>query len=323
MRKLRALWSVVLGLAALVVLTQPAHAGSITLTGSSPVDASLAPPRDLTSGKMAYDAAAGRITLSVQTVESNAGVKPTMVYALLAQTTQAGQCIPADSEDGPPVALISLSWIPEGDAQKWVLNSPITVGDVDVTRSGSSLTATAKEDVLANLTFDCAQVQTWTQIPGADGSPEDVAVDVMNIFTPEALLKVVPPPVVTTEPDKDKDGVPDAKDKCPTVPGAKADGCLTISAKLAIRLGAKRVAIDKIVARTSGNVCPLKASVKVTMKKGKKNVTIGKGVVSVSTHGSYCRAYGVVKLKKTAKVAKITVKAKGMGSIAATRKRGK
>ncbi len=319
LRKLRALMSTAFGLLALALVAQPAQAASISLSGTDPADVAQA-PLDVTSGKLSYDASAGKITLTVQTVESNASTRPAMVYALLAQTTRSGQCVPSEAEDAPPAVLLSMAWVAEGDGLKWVLTSPVTVGDIDVTRSGSTLSTTAGPDAaLKNLDFDCAQVQTKTQVPGADNTPDDVDVDAMNLFT--AATQPVPPPVTTDQPDKDKDGVPDTKDACATVPGAAANGCPTASTALAIRLGAKRVVIDKLVARTSGTVCPLKATVTVTVKKGKKNVTIGKGVVAVSTHGSFCRAYGVVKLKKSAKVAKITVKASGMGAIAATRKR--
>lgn len=310
-----------LGVIAVAVLAQPANAGSVTLAGSDPVDVSTA-PLDITSAKLVYDASAGKVTLTVQTAAPAQDFRPALFYALLGQTSQAGQCVP---KENTAAVLISMIWGLEGDGLRWVLINPAdpenpVVQEVETQRTGATTTGIASASALKNFDFDCAQIQTKTQVANtAEGVPDDIDVDVMNVFPTSG--DVVPPPVFTDQPDKDKDGIPDTKDKCPAEPGAKADGCVTISAKLAIRLGAKRVAIDKLVARTSGTVCPLKATVTVTTKKGKKNVSIGKGVVSVSTHGSFCRAYGVVKLKKSAKVAKITVKAKGMGSIAATRKR--
>lgn len=317
LRTLRSLWSVALGLLAVLALTQPASAATVTLGGTDPADVASA-PLDLVSGKIVYDSSAGKVTVTVQTLASNAGVVPTFVYALLGKRT-GNQCVP-DGSTGP-VLLISMAFTAEANAHKWILNDPVSLGDVTVQQNGASIVAVAGADSkLKGLDFNCAQLQTKTETPSAeDGSPETTDVDAMNVFVGGSSV-YVPAPVFTDQPDKDKDGVPDSKDKCPDVAGGGTNatqlGCLTIADKLSIRLGAKRVAIDKMVARTA-TVCPVKAKVKVTA--GKK--TIGTGVVAVSTHGSFCRVYGVVKLKKTAKSVKITVKAAGMGSISAARKR--
>ncbi|MBJ7470481.1 MAG: hypothetical protein JHD16_04235 [Solirubrobacteraceae bacterium] len=318
LRALRVLWSLAVALVSLAVLAGPASAAITTMSGTDPIDAST-PPLDLTAGKVVYDSTAGKATLTVETAAPTAGASPALVYALLGRES-AGQCLP-DAE-AASVLFFSLSYTGEGDFTKWVATPDVSLNDAATTRSGTTITSTAgPSSTLRSLGFTCAQIQTRTQVPNeAAGAPDDVDVDQMNVFvaaggnTPNS--GAVPPPVFTDQPDKDKDGVPDTKDACPAEPGAAANGCLTIPARLAVRLGAKRVVIDKLVSRT-GAACPIKAKVKVVSKKK----TIGSGVVSVSAHGSYCRAYGVVRLKKTAKVAKITVTAAGMGSIGATRRR--
>ena len=315
MRTLRSLWSVALGFLALAAFAQPASA--VTVTGSDPVDTST-PGLDLVNASLKYDPAAGSSSLTVQTVAPSTGVVPATVYVLLGKASN-GQCLASGESVG--VLVYSMIWTPDGDGLLWILSDPLAYGAIDVTRSGTTINASiAASDSLKGLDFDCAQVQTKAQVKDADGVGQDLDIDAMNLFVGGATNEVAPVkfeiPQVT---DADHDGIQDNKDKCPTEVGGAANGCLTIPDRLAIRLGSKRVAIDKMVAR-SGATCPLKAKVTVTLKKK----TIGTGVVSVSTHGNFCRAYGVVKLKKTVKAktsVKIVVKATGMGSISATRKR--
>lgn len=285
-----------------------ANAATITLSGTDPVETET-PKFDLISAKAVYDNTAGKVSVTVQTAAPNAGVIPFAVFVVLGKAVD-GKCEP-DGEKSP-VVLVAMSWESDIEATNWIVTGATSASPAPTTRSGATVTSTAgPASNLRNLPLDCAQVLTKTSGPGADGGTEAIDVDDMSISTAGGAS-----PIFTTEPDKDKDGVADRLDKCPTEPGAAANGCATLPAKLAVRLGAKRVAIDKLVARTA-KVCPVKA--KVTVKVGKK--TIGSGVISVTTHGSFCRAYGVVKLKKSAKKAKITVKATGMGTISASRKR--
>ncbi len=315
LRTLKALCSVALGFLTLALFAQSASA--VTLTGSDPVDASTA-GLDLVNAKLDFDPAAGTSTLTVQTAAASASVMPASFYALLGKA-EGGQCVATG--EGAGVLVFLMIWTPEGEGLQWILSDPLAYGNLTVQRDGTSITASIAADAgLQGLGFDCAQVQSKAPVVGADGVLEDVDADAMNLFVGGATNLVAPVkfeiPVVT---DGDQDGVADAKDKCPTEAGGATNGCLTIPDRLSVRLGSKRVAIDKMVTRT-GAACPLKAKVKVTLKKK----VLGTGVVSVSSHGGFCRAYGVVKLKKTVKAktsVKITVTAAGMGSIAATRKR--
>lgn len=315
LRTLKSLWSVALGFLALAAFAQPASA--ITVTGSDPVDTST-PGLDLVNAKLDFDPGAGTSSLTLQTVAPSTGVVPSSFYVLLGKAA-GGQCVATGEDAGVLVYL--MIWTAEGQGLQWILSNPLAYGNVDVQRTGTTITASiAADSNLQGKDFDCAQVQSNSQALDAEGVTQDVNVDLMNLFVGGATNEVPPVkfeiPVIT---DQDQDGVPDAKDKCPAAPGGATNGCLTIADRLAIRLGSKRVAIDKMVAKT-GAACPLKAKVTVTLKKK----TIGTGVVSVSTHGNFCRAYGVVKLKKTVKAktsVKIVVKGTGMGAIAATRKR--
>lgn len=297
----RAIWLALLATASFALVVPTAGAAVITMTGTDPVDVKD-PKFDLTAGKLVYDSSAGKVTVSAQTVASSAGVVPMDVFVLVGRTAD-GACVPDSGASS--VLAITLLWHKGIDFTKWTLvDSGQPPGDAASTRTGTSITTSAgPADILKDKPFDCAQILTKT----LDENEQTVDVDAVVVSTTGSAA---------SGPDKDRDGVTDAADKCPTVPGGDRYGCLTIPAKLAVRLGAKRVAIDKLVPRT-GSTCPIKA--KVTVKSGRK--TLGKGVISVTSHGSFCRAYGVVKLKKTAKKAKITVKATGMGSISASRKR--
>lgn len=314
-RTLRSLGSVALGFLALAAFAQPASA--VTVTGTDPIDAS-APGLDLVNAKLDYDPAAGTSSLTVQTAAPSTGVGPSSVYALLGK--QEGDQCKATGEDAGVLVYLMI-WTSDGEGLQWILSNPLAVGNLSVQRSDTTITATIGADAaIKGLDFNCAQVQSNVQVPDADGVGEDSPVDAMNLFVGGATNEVAPIRfALPTISDQDQDGVPDAKDKCPTAPGGAANGCLTIPDRLAIRLGSKRVVIDKMVAR-SGAACPLKAKVTVTLKKK----TIGSGVVSVSSHGAFCRAYGVVKLKKTVKTktsVKVVAKATGMASISVTTKR--
>lgn len=280
-----------------LVAAPSAGAATVSLSGTDPTDAKN-PKIDLTSATIAYDSTTGKATVDLKTIESNAGFVGFDVYVVLTQAS-GGKCEPQ-----PEVSTlfgITLTWQAALQQTQWFVSTAEQPGTAVVTRSGTTLTATAgPDDNLKNLKMDCAFIQT-----NVTDATDTADVDFMTIFAPGAGGG-----------DKDKDGVPDATDKCPTVPGGDRYGCLTIPAKQAVRLGAKRVAIDKMVART-GDACPVKA--KATVKSGRK--TVGSGVISVTSHGSFCRVAGVVKLKKSAKKVKISVKATGMGSIGATRTR--
>lgn len=294
------LWLTLLATVGLTLIAPAAGAAVITMTGTDPADVKDA-KFDLTAGKVVYDSSAGKVSVSAQTVASSSGVTPMDVFVLVGRTVD-GACVPDSTVSS--VLVISLLWRNGLDFTRWALAGSAEPGNAPAARTGTSITTTAgPADALKNQPFDCAQILTKT----VDAQEQSIDVDAVVVSVSGG---------VAGGPDKDRDGVTDASDKCPTVPGGDRYGCLTIPAKLAVRLGAKRVAIDKLVLRT-GAACPVKA--KVTVKSGKK--TLGSGVISVTSHGSYCRAYGVVKLKKSAKKAKITVKGTGMGSIAATRKR--
>ena len=110
--------------------------------------------------------------------------------------------------------------------------------------------------------------------------------------------------------DVDGDGVRDAVDACPTVPGTLANGC---AAPAEAVLKGKKVIIDSVLAKRKASAkCPAKAevTVKTNSKHGRIKVTKQLKTKTVATG---CLVKGKVKLpakpKKSAKV-KVTVSGK-------------
>ncbi len=103
------------------------------------------------------------------------------------------------------------------------------------------------------MKWTCATISLQVQADGATVGDAASAVGAKTLPGAGAY-------VTTDLPDTDLDGVPNVADACPTVAGSRANGCLNLPATMALRLGAKRVAVDMMVKRT-GSACP--ASVKL------------------------------------------------------------
>ncbi|MFT4035534.1 MAG: hypothetical protein QM679_08155 [Patulibacter sp.] len=193
----------------------------------------------------------------------------------------------------------------------WVLSGESATHQYTPTLSGSTFSAaTGTASSLKKFSWDCATVSIQQTGANADDLVGDTA---SAIGTTAGVVQVI---VQTDKPDKDKDGVPDVTDACPTVPGSTANGCLSIAAKKALRLGARRVVVDKLVARTA-TTC--KATAKGTVYDGKKK--IGSGTLDVGVHGSYCHISGVIKTKKHGKKVKVKIAGSGFKRISATIKK--
>lgn len=192
--------------------------------------------------------------------------------------------------------------------------------DVAISADGLTLNfaTPAAPDIFSGYGFRCITVTTEKLFEDRT-TDADYPADIVTAFAPadqvarpEAPVdpgKGTPAPIL----DADGDGVHDAADKCPKVPGAAQSGCETVPVAASIKLGTKRLVIDRLLASTAG-VCP--RTVKVVAKLSGK--TLGKQAVGTIKKGSFCHVQAVVKLKKKVKKARVTVTGVGVTSVAAT-----
>jgi hypothetical protein len=289
--------------AAVAIPAAPASAATVALKISDPAgDGTGGAALEITSATITQDTAKGSVTA---TVAFGAAPSSTASLAIGLGKLKDGACVIGTEGDGSMAFLIAFDpslagiWAVDGDAQ----SHPVTP-----TLSGSTLKVTSgSASSLKKLSWNCASVSV--QAPGANEG-ESVGDSAVSGGASAGGSQVV---ITTDKPDGDKDGVPDVADACPTVAGASANGCLTIAANFALRLGAKRVAVDMLVPMT-GTTC--KAVAKATVKAGSK--TIGKGTLDVGVHGSFCHISGAVKTKKHGKSVKIKITGSGFKAISAT-----
>lgn len=189
--------------------------------------------------------------------------------------------------------------------------------DFGVTRDGATVSFETPVGPFDGYGYRCIVVTTERLYEdGADAKyPEDsvIAFAADDPPAPPAAVvdpgKGVPAPII----DGDGDGVHDGIDKCPTVPGAASTGCETLPLAKSIKLGTKRVVIDRLLA-TSAGTCP--AAVKVVVKLSGK--TYGKSNVGTLKKGRYCHVQAVLTLKKKIKKARVTITGVGVVSVGAT-----
>jgi hypothetical protein len=165
--------------------------------------------------------------------------------------------------------------------------------------------------------FRCIVVTTERLIgpKTTDGeNPQDRVVGYApaEVEAPQAVAdpgKGIPAPIL----DADGDGVHDGADKCPKLAGAATNGCETATLAKSIRLGTKRVVIDRLLASTSGT-CPKTVKAVVSLK-GK---TLGKQTMGTIRKGKFCHVFSVVKLKKRVAKARVVIRGTGITPVAAT-----
>lgn len=182
--------------------------------------------------------------------------------------------------------------------------------------SGATVTvATASAPAIFSARgWDCAVVTTELVDPEDKFSSPQIVDEAFAFADPEVRNPgVVAPPPLNGTPvvlDADRDGVADAADQCPQVAGARVNGCPTASDARSLRLGAKRLVIDRLIPRTAAR-CPGAVRVKVT-GSGR---TLASKKVGVVQHGDFCHADVQVRFKKRASRARVVISGSGIKTV--------
>ena len=168
--------------------------------------------------------------------------------------------------------------------------------------------------VVGGAYFTCAVTGTGLRCWGADDYG-DLAQGSLSIYgtNPGEVPSALPPVNLGGQQvgrDLDRDGVRDAADACPTVPGTLPNGCPVAAAPEAVLKG-KKVVLDTVLAKKKPSAkCPAKAKVVVKTKSKQGRVKVTKQLKTKTVAGG-CLVKGKVRLpakpKKTAKV-KVTVR---------------
>lgn len=287
-------------LAACALPVSSASASTLSLRVTDPTgDSTGGSGLDITSATVVQDTGTGNLTATVNYAATPlAGSSLAIGIGKLS----GSECSIGNDGDGSFVFLVAIDdpvkgiWGMQGDDAPHPVTPTITGTALKVT-SGSSA-------VLKKLSWNCATIAAQSVVnDDGDAIGDQAAGSGPGAGLPQTV-------VFTDKPDADKDGVPDVTDACPKVAGASANGCLTIAANKALRLGAKRVAVDIMVPRKAATC---KSVAKGVVKDGRK--TIGKGELEVGVHGSYCHIVGVIKTKKHSKKVKVTITGSGFKKI--------
>lgn len=192
-------------------------------------------------------------------------------------------------------------------------------GTVTASRQGATFTFETADGPFDGFGYRCIGVATERLLPsGAPDvkSPQDTVVGFAPPEEPAAKPDApviaaggVPAPII----DTDGDGVHDGIDKCPAAAGAATNGCESVPLAKSLKLGTKRLVVDRLLSSTSGT-CP--ATVKVVVKVGRKKV--GAQTLGTMKKGKFCHVQGVVKLKKRVSKARVTIAGAGVVSVAST-----
>lgn len=293
-------------LALLAVPAAPASAATVTAKITDAAgDGNGGAALEISSANITQDTTKGTLTA---TVSFGAAPKAGASLVVAVGSKNGSTCLVGNQGDGSLAFLVALDTPPQGF---WVIDGATQPQPITPTLSGSTITlATGAASVLKKFKWDCATVA----IQAAGEAEGEVLGD--SAASAGATIGAGQTVVQTDKPDGDKDGIPDVSDACPTVPGSSGNGCLTIAANLALRLGAKRVAVDMLVPMT-GETCD--AIAKATVKE--KSKTLGKGTLTVGVHGSFCHISGAVKIKKHGKTVKIKIAGGGFKAISKSLKR--
>ncbi len=191
--------------------------------------------------------------------------------------------------------------------------------DVAVERTGNtvSFVTPAGPGIFDGGGFRCIVVTTERLIGSGStdfAHPEDRLVGYAPevVETPNAVVDPgngKPAPIL----DADGDGVHDGVDVCPKQAGAATNGCETAPLAKSIRLGTKRVVIDRLLTATS-ETCPKTVKIAVTLK-GK---SVGRQTVGTIKKGKFCHVSTVVPLKKRVAKARVVIGGAGVTSVAAS-----
>lgn len=284
--------------AAAVLPAGSASAASVSLKISdSASDSTGGTGTEITAATITQDTSAGNVTATITTA---AAPTPGASIAIGLGKLKSGACSVGEEGDG---SMVIIGVVDSPPTAAWVIDGSTAPGTATASLSGSTIKITTGSAAsLKKLAWNCANVAIQTSVGDSGDAVGDSATG-----SGSGSGQVV---VTTDKPDADKDGVPDVADACPSVAGSTANGCLSIAAKLAYRLGAKRVAIDVMVPNT-GATC--KAVAKATVKDGSK--TIGKGNLEVGVHGSFCHISGAIKTKKHGKKVKLAISGSGFKKI--------
>ncbi|MBJ7470482.1 MAG: hypothetical protein JHD16_04240 [Solirubrobacteraceae bacterium] len=204
------------------------------------------------------------------------------------------------------------------DVADYVISTNVDIRqDVAITRTDKqvSFVTPAGPGVFDGRGFRCIVVRTERMLGPLTTdfeNPQDVAMGwaVQDTTPPAAVVDPgngIPAPIL----DADRDGVRDGIDKCPQAAGAATNGCEAVPLASSIKLGTKRVVVNRLLESTSG-ACP--KTVKIVVKVGRK--TLAKQAAGTITKGKYCHVVTVVPLKKRASKARVAITGTGIVSVA-------
>lgn len=300
-----ALRALALGGLAAALSVAPADAATVVLKVTDGSGDVANPALDLLGATITQDTGTGAVTASVVTAAAPTATGSILGVAL--GTTSGSTCnTGAADNEGLFQFLVTLGSPPSG---AWLVKGDTTGHPISPSVTGTGIVATSGPTAAGKkVKWTCATISLQVQADGATVGDAASAVGAKTLPGAGAY-------VTTDLPDTDLDGVPNVADACPTVAGSRANGCLNLPATMALRLGAKRVVVDMMVKRT-GSACP--ASVKLVATSSGK--TVGKGSLTVGTHGSYCHLAGAVRTKRHAKRAKVKLSGSGIAKISRTLK---
>lgn len=312
-----------LALAALMAsaAAAPASAEPIVMSFDDAVD-QVDPATDLTKGTVSQDPLTGSISAHLEFAGAFRPDAPTAVLIMVGNLAPDGTCVAVKGTEFVTLARSNTTEV------GWTVGiKPPRYGYGTATVGASSIDLSLTSDGrLRSHIGTCAGVGAGPSNYGA-AYPPDLGFDVVDDVIAKTVLKATTVGgQVASSPtgDRDRDGIADLIDRCPTVAATSGDGCPAGGAAgsapptqaQSLRLGARRLVLDRLLVMEPGTAaCPSKAKVVVTQRRRLAAVKL-----PLVAEGTACRIKGVVRLKRYRKRSslRVVVSAPGIAAVVQT-----
>ncbi|MEH3053271.1 MAG: hypothetical protein PGN13_04575 [Patulibacter minatonensis] len=310
-----------------------ANAAPVDYAFSDQSDVASSPAYDLTKGTITIDAETGSMRTHLEFLADFDPTSPTVADVSTGAFDRSGKCVVETS----PLTVLAGAVSPKLPTRDWYYadarwggrqsDEPLGVCVVrrheEDDRDHHQQRAGARRPHAGVPRRAHVQRRSLARVlergrPRADESLDQLLdtaqANLVNPVTDPVAPAPTPAPVVVpvVVADSDGDGVPDASDSCRNEPGPAPTGCpakkgpaTTTPVVAVMRLGARKIALDRTIPKAALNAtCPAKAKVVVTQNR-KRLGAVKLATVDAGANG--CRLKGAVKIKRYKKKKSLVV----------------
>lgn len=293
-------------------LATPALAEPLKMPFADPVD-QADPALDIVQGEVQQNPQTGEISARVELAGAPQPGQPLALRILMGNVAPNGTCVAR--KGGEFVTLMRL----DAPTVTWKLGLKDTYGqrwgDGAGTVTGNVIELTVRTDGRLQGSIGTC---TLVSIGSSTVWPDPLMASVDDALGKAELAPVTVGGQAAPGPtgDRDRDGVADLVDRCPSDPGLMADGCPDVPGGKSLRLGARRLVVVRLMAKVDGvTTCPAVAKVIVSQSR-----RLGAAKLPVTESGTFCEVRGVVRLKRHRRNSVVRVELSGNGLASVTQR---